>query len=127
MVRMWARIRGDVPGDAVKRLDDSLNRIFRWICKAGESEALQDLTGRPHLRARQLTPTLHRPRRHQSARGRPGKARLPQRPRHGRRRCRPPESPEVQAGEKGSTAAPQPPPKAAPQPPPKAAPQPQGP
>ena len=38
MVRMWARIRGDVPADAVKRLDEALNRIFRWICKAGESE-----------------------------------------------------------------------------------------
>ena len=38
MVRMWARIRDDVPSDAVTRLDASLNRIFRWICKAGESE-----------------------------------------------------------------------------------------
>ncbi|MDP6945915.1 MAG: hypothetical protein QF464_17325, partial [Myxococcota bacterium] len=37
MVRMWARIRPDVPGDVRKKMDGSMNHIFRWICKASES------------------------------------------------------------------------------------------
>ena len=50
MVRMWARIRDDVPLDAVTRLDASLNRIFRWICKAGESELVETSPAAPPAR-----------------------------------------------------------------------------
>jgi len=38
LVRMWARIRREVPVDAADKLDASLKHSFRWICEAGESE-----------------------------------------------------------------------------------------
>lgn len=50
MVRMWARIRDDVPLDAAARLDGSLNRIFRWICKAGESDLVKTSPAAPPAR-----------------------------------------------------------------------------